>query len=168
MNLTYPLWLPLSNAKTYIVATLFIAGNILFPMLFHAVPNGGHIFLPIFFFTLIGAFHYGLYVGLFTALCSPLLSHILVGMPAMHILPIIIAKSLILAVCASIAARYFQKITVPIIALVVVVSQIFGFFAEWAIAQNITLAFNDLRMGVPGMLLQILGGYFLIRFLNRE
>ena len=168
MNLTHPLWLPLSNIKTYLFAVLFIAGNIVFPMLFHAVPNGGHIFLPIFFFTLIGAFHYGLYVGLFTALCSPLLSHILVGMPAMPMLPIIIAKSLILAACASCAARYFQKITVLIVVLVVVVSQSIGFFAEWAIAHNITLAFNDLRMGVPGMVLQIVGGYFLIRFLNKE
>ncbi len=162
------LWLPLSNTKTYLVATVFIAGNILFPMLFHAVPNGGHLFLPIFFFTLIGAFHYGLYVGLFTALCSPLLSHLLVGMPVMEMLPVIIAKSLILAVCASCATRYFQKISLPILALVVLASQIFGFVAEWAIVRNIALAYRDLRMGIPGMTLQIFGGYVLIRFLNRQ
>lgn len=167
-TLTHPLWLPLSNAKTYLFAALFIAGNLLFPMLFHAVPNGGHIFLPIFFFTLIGAFHYGLYVGLFTALCSPLFSYVLAGMPVMGMLPVIVAKSLILAVCASCAARYFQKITVPIIALVVIVSQSAGFFAEWAIVHNSTLAFSDLRMGVPGMILQIFGGYFLIAWLNKK
>ena len=43
-----------SNVKTYWAASLFIIGNILFPQLFHLIPQGGITWLPIYFFTLIG------------------------------------------------------------------------------------------------------------------
>ncbi|MDR0940759.1 MAG: ECF transporter S component [Bacteroidales bacterium] len=162
--MNYSLWLPLSNIKTYLFAVLFIAGNVLFPMLFHAVPHGGHIFLPIFFFTLVGAFRYGLYVGLFTAICSPLLSHWLMAMPTIAMLPIIISKSLILASCASFAARYIKKHLLLTITLVVFAAQILGFLAEWIIVSDVAFAFHDLRMGLPGMALQIFGGSYLIAF----
>ena len=33
--------LNLSNARTYLFATLFIAGNLLLPQLAHFVPDGG-------------------------------------------------------------------------------------------------------------------------------
>ena len=45
-----------SNVKTYWAASLFIIGNILFPKLFHLIPQGGITWLPIYFFTLIGLF----------------------------------------------------------------------------------------------------------------
>ena len=52
-----------SNVKTYLAASLFIVGNILFPRLFHLIPLGGLTWLPIYFFTLIGAYKYGWKVG---------------------------------------------------------------------------------------------------------
>lgn len=30
-----------NNAKTYLVASLFIVGNLLLPQLFHLIPQGG-------------------------------------------------------------------------------------------------------------------------------
>ena len=36
-----------NEVKTYIVAALFILGNILLPQLCHLVPQGGMIMLPI-------------------------------------------------------------------------------------------------------------------------
>ena len=60
-----------SNVKTYWAASLFIIGNILFPKLFHLIPQGGITWLPIYFFTLIGAYKYGWKVGLLTAVLSP-------------------------------------------------------------------------------------------------
>ena len=48
-----------SNVKTYLATSLFIVGNILFPRLFHLIPLGGLTWLPIYFFTLIGAYKYG-------------------------------------------------------------------------------------------------------------
>ncbi len=52
---------------TYGAALLFVAGNIVLPQLCHLVPQEGLILLPIYFFTLIGAYKYGWQVGLLTA-----------------------------------------------------------------------------------------------------
>ena len=52
-----------TQAKTYLFATLFVIGNIVLPQLAHTVPQGGFIFLPIYFFTLIAAYKYGWQAG---------------------------------------------------------------------------------------------------------
>ena len=41
------------NVRTYLAASLFIVGNILFPQFFHLIPQGGITWLPIYFFTVI-------------------------------------------------------------------------------------------------------------------
>ena len=46
-----------SNVKTYWAASLFIIGNILFPQLFHLIPQGGITWLPIYFFTPVSYTH---------------------------------------------------------------------------------------------------------------
>ena len=71
-----------TESRTYVAAALFIVGNIVLPQLFHLIPKGGPIFLPIYFFTLIGAYKYGWRVGLLTAVLSPLVNSALFGMPA--------------------------------------------------------------------------------------
>ena len=37
-----------SDVKTYLMALVFVAGNIILPQLCHLIPQGGLIFLPIF------------------------------------------------------------------------------------------------------------------------
>ena len=63
-----------SNARTYLMAALFIAGNMALPQLFHLIPQGGITWLPIYFFTLIGAYKFGWKVGLLTAILSPIIN----------------------------------------------------------------------------------------------
>ena len=70
--------------RTYVFALAFIIGNLALPQLVHLVPKGGLIFLPIYFFTLIGAYKYGFWVGLLTAILSPLANMLLFGMPPME------------------------------------------------------------------------------------
>ena len=82
-----------SNVKTYLATSLFIVGNILFPRLFHLIPLGGLTWLPIYFFTLIGAYKYGWKVGLLTAILSPVINSLLFGMPVPAVLPAILLKS---------------------------------------------------------------------------
>ena len=62
--------LPFTSPATYFAALAFIAGNILLPQLVHLIPQGGIIWLPIYFFTLVGAYKYGWRTGLLTALAS--------------------------------------------------------------------------------------------------
>ena len=58
------------EARTYLFAAVFVLGNMLLPQLCHLVPQGGLVWLPIYFFTLIGAYKYGWQVGLLTAVAS--------------------------------------------------------------------------------------------------
>ena len=70
------------ETRTYLAAALFAAGNIGLPQLCHLVQLGGPTMLPIYFFTLVGAYKYGWRTGLLTALASPLVNAALFGMPA--------------------------------------------------------------------------------------
>ena len=91
------------EAKTYSLAALFVAGNIVLPQLCHTVHMGGPTWLPIYLFTLVGAYKYGRCVGLLTAVASPLLNSALFGMPAAAALPAILLKSTLLALIAGFA-----------------------------------------------------------------
>ena len=68
-----------NDTKTYLATLLFVVGNMALPQLFHLIPQGGITWLPIYFFTLIGAYKYGWKVGLLTALLSPVLNSLLFG-----------------------------------------------------------------------------------------
>lgn len=160
--------LSLAQSKTYLLAMAFVAGNIILPQLAHMVPQGGFIFLPIYFFTLIGAYKYGWQVGLMTAILSPLVNSLLFGMPAAEVLPAIMVKSTFLALAAAQAASYFNRISVGILALVVLSYQVLGTLIEWAMVGDFITAIQDFRIGIPGMLIQIFGAYFIIKYLVRK
>ena len=102
-----------ADARTYLAAALFVAGNLALPQLCHAVHMGGPTWLPIYFFTLVGAYKYGWRVGLLTALASPLLNSVLFGMPLPAMLPAIVLKSLLLAGAAGFAAARFRRAGFP-------------------------------------------------------
>lgn len=152
-----------NEARTYLLAVLFAIGNLLLPQLFHLVPKGGMTWLPIYFFTLVGAFKYGWRVGLLTAMASPIANSLLFGMPAMSVLPAILTKSMLLALGAGFAAQRTKTVSLAILACVVVFYQFFGSLAEWVFTGSLAAALQDVRMGLPGMALQIIGGYAVIK-----
>ena len=151
------------EVKTYLFVALFIAGNIILPQLCHLVPDGGHIFLPIYFFTLIASYKYGMKVGLLTAVLSPAVNSLLFGMPAAAAVSGIMIKSIFLAVSAAWIAEKSNKVSLLTILAVVLTYQFFGTMAEWLMEGSFVAAAVDFRLGVPGMLIQWIGGYFLIR-----
>jgi hypothetical protein len=169
MNSTVKLYsLNYTDVKTYIFAALFVLGNIILPQLCHLIPQGGMMLLPIYFFTLIGAYKYGWQVGLLTAVISPLVNSLLFGMPTPAVLPIITLKSILLASAASLAARRFGRVTLPILLLVTVFYQTVGTIGEWIMVKDFNLAIQDFRIGAPGMALQVIGGYLVIKYLMRK
>lgn len=155
--------LSFGNIKTYLFAFLFIAGNILLPQLCHLIPAGGPTLLPIYFFTLIAAYKYGFRVGLLTALLSPVINHMLFGMPATSVLLPILIKSTLLAGAAAMTAHYTQKVTIATLLIVVLTYQFIGTAFEWALCEDFYLAIQDFRMGIPGMLIQWWGGFLLLK-----
>lgn len=151
--------LSLTTTRTYLYSALFIVGNIILPQLCHLVPQGGLIFLPIYFFTLIAAYKYGIATGIITAVFSPLLNHMLFGMPPMPVLPILLVKSVLLAVIAASVAKRLGRVTLLGVAIAVVGYQLLGSMAEWAMTGSIDAALQDLRLGYPGILAQIFLGH---------
>ena len=151
------------EAKTYLFAAIFVAGNMLLPQLCHLIPQGGLIFLPIYFFTLVAAYKFGWKVGLLTALASPAVNSLLFGMPAPAVLPAIMLKSTLLALAAAYMAYKFKRIALLPLLLAIVAYQAAGTLAEWVMTGSLMTALQDFRIGVPGMLLQLFGGWAVLK-----
>ncbi len=154
-----------ADMHTYLAVLLFTLGNLALPQLFHLVPDGGKIWLPIYFFTLIGTYKYGWKVGVLTAVLSPVLNSLLFGMPLPEVVPAIVIKSLILAGIGGFVAYKFNKVTLLLLACTVLSYQLLGTLGEWALTGDLHLAIQDFRIAVPGMLLQLVGGYAFLRFI---
>lgn len=157
-----------SDVTTYLAASLFVLGNIIMPQLFHLIPQGGITWLPIYFFTLVGAYRYGWRVGVLTAIVSPVVNSLLFSMPMPVALPAILLKSLLLALAAGVTAYHSRRVTIPLLLLVVLVYQVLGTLGEWAMRGDFFLAIQDFRVGIPGMLLQVFGGYLFINYLTAK
>lgn len=153
----------LNELKTYLFVILFVAGNVVLPQLCHLIPNGGKILLPIYFFTLFASYKYGLKVGLMTAVLSPLINSLAFGMPAMALLPAIMIKSIVLAFTASFVANKTNRVSIINLLIVVLIYQCVGTLSEWVMTSSFYVAIQDFRLGVPGMTLQILLSYLLLR-----
>lgn len=151
------------EGKTYAFALLFVAGNLILPQLCHLLPVGGPVLLPIYFFTLIAAYKYGYLTGLLTALASPIVNHALFGMPATEMLPIILTKSLLLAAAASYIAYRTKEVSLKSLLIVIIAYQSIGTLAEWGLTGSLVTALQDIRLGAPGLLLQLVGGYFCLK-----
>ena len=155
------------QSRTYLFSVLFVLGNILLPQLCHLAHLGGPTMLPIYFFTLVGAYKYGMRLGLLVAILSPLVNSFFFGMPVSALLPAIICKSVLLAVAAGFLAERTGKLSILSLTGVVLFYQAVGGMAEWAITGSLDAALQDFRIGVPGMLLQIFGGYWLLKSISK-
>ncbi len=156
--------LDFKEARTYLWALAFVAGNVILPQLFHTIPDGGKMFLPIYFFTLVGAYKYGWKTGLLTAVLSPVANSALFGMPSASLLPVILLKSIVMAVAAGWVAEKTQKTTLLTIAAVVATYQLIGGAGEWIMTGSLDTATQDIRLGLPGIALQIFGGFLFIKY----
>jgi len=154
------------SLRTYIAAAIFIVGNIVVPQLCHLIPNGGLIFLPIYFFTLIGAFKCGWKVGLLTAVLSPLVNCLFFGMPPVASLPAILIKSLALVLAVAIVSRK-MGFSIWAVAIAVLSYQLVGMIAEFFMDFNLLHALQDVRIGWPGILIQIVGGWALLKAIEK-
>lgn len=158
-----------NRLRTYLIAAFFVVGNLLLPQLCHSMAWGGRTWLPIYFFTLVGAYKYGWRVGVLTAVASPVVHGLLFAMPAPAVLPVVLLKSLLLAGAAGWAAAYFCKASLGALAAVVAAYQLLGTLGEWALVGSWQVAAADLYVGWPGMLMQVFGGWLVINgFLGRK
>lgn len=155
-----------TSLRTYIAAAIFIVGNIVVPQLCHLIPNGGLIFLPIYFFTLVGAFKCGWKVGMLTAILSPVVNCLLFGMPPVASLPAILIKSVALVLAVAVVSRR-MGFSIWAVAIAVISYQVVGMAAEYLMDFNFMHALQDVRIGWPGILIQIVGGWALLKAIEK-
>jgi hypothetical protein len=151
------------EAKTYLWATVFVACNLVLPQVFHLIPQGGIIFSPLSLVILAGAYKFGWKTGLLAALLSPSVNHLLTGMPATEVLPVMTMKLAVLAVIAGLTAQYFKKASLPIIIGVVLVCKAVECVGELLLTGGIEATVTDFTMGWPGLLLQVFGTWLLLK-----
>lgn len=155
-----------TSLRTYIAAAILIVGNIVVPQLCHLIPNGGLIFLPIYFFTLVGAFKCGWKVGMLTAILSPVVNCLLFGMPPVASLPAILIKSVALVLAVAVVSRR-MGFSIWAVAIAVISYQVVGMAAEYLMDFNFMHALQDVRIGWPGILIQIVGGWALLKAIEK-
>ena len=77
-------------------------------------------------------------------------------------------KSALLAGAAGYAAARFRRASLALLTAVVLFYQTVGTLGEWAFVGSFYAAVQDFRIGLPGMLLQIFGGWAFINFVIRK
>ena len=157
--------LTLDEARTYLWALIFVGANLLLPQVFHLVPQGGIIFSPLSLVIMAGAYKLGWRVGLLAALASPLVNHLITGMPAMSVLPVMTLKLAVLALVAGFTAQHFRRATIPLLTGVVLLTELLSGLGELALMGGIDATIQDFTVGWPGMLLQIVGTYLIVKYL---
>ncbi|MCR5512752.1 MAG: ECF transporter S component [Prevotella sp.] len=155
-----------SEAKTYLWGMIFVACNLILPQVFHLIPQGGIIFAPLSLVILAGAYKFGWRTGLLAALLSPIVNHTITGMPAWNVLPVMVVKLMILAMIAGLTAEYFKKVSITLLVGVVLVSMAFGALGELLFTGGITASIQDVTVGWPGILLQVLGSWLILKYVK--
>ncbi|MBO6032446.1 MAG: ECF transporter S component [Prevotella sp.] len=150
------------EVKTYLWAMVFVACNLVLPQVFHLIPQGGIIFSPLSLVILAGAYKFGWKTGLLAALLSPLVNHVLTGMPAMAVLPVMTLKLAVLALVAGFTAQHFKTVSLPLIIAVVLVSKAIGCLGELLFTGGINATIADFTIGWPGLLLQVIGAWLIL------
>ena len=156
------------EAKTYLWATIFVACNLVLPQVFHIIPQGGIIFSPLSLVILVGAYKFGWKTGLLAALASPLVNHLLTGMPAWSVLPVMTMKLAVLALVAGFTAQHFKTVSLPLLVGVVLVTKVLEALGELILTGGIAATIADFTIGWPSLLLQVVGGYLIIRYLLKK
>ena len=154
------------EAKTYLWASVFVACNLVLPQLFHLIPQGGVIFAPLSLVILAGAYKFGWKTGLLAAVLSPVVNHLLTGMPAIPVLQVMTLKLAVLAVVAGLAAQHFKAVSLPLLIGVVLVSEAIGCVGELALTGGIEATIADFTIGWPGLLLQVVGTWLILKYLR--
>lgn len=156
-----------TELKLYLLAALFVGGNLLLPQLCHLLPLGGNVLLPILFFTLISAYKFGLLTGLLTGLASPIVNHALFGMPSNEMMVAVLIKSVLLALFASLIANRTKSVSILNLLAVVVSYQVVGSSLIGFISGDFTASLQTILVGLPGMALQVIGGYLFLNAMRK-
>jgi thiamine transporter ThiT len=156
--------LGLGDLRLYLVTAAMVLGNLALPWAVHRIPDAGRMLLPIFFFTLVAGWRFGAKAGVLTGVVSPLANHLLTGMPPAPALQGIILQSALLGLLAAGAGARDRRPALGWLAGVVLAGQAVMLLPV-LVQSGAAAALAGFRLHLAGILLQVLGGYGVLRLL---
>ncbi len=154
----------ISKTRWVTQTALFLALSIVLPVGFHAFGIGGRVFLPMHFAPLLAGFLVGPYSGLTVGLMSPLIGHLITGMPPTYAVPLMSLEIPLYGLVAGLAYRKLRlNIYIALVAAMIVGRVMFGLglfvlgmFME--LPYTATIFFSSagpILAGLPGIIAQI-------------
>ena len=104
--------------------------------------------------------------GLLAAIASPLVNHLIFGLPAWSVMHVMTLKLVVLALAAGLVAQYFHKVTPLLLLGVVLVSEVVGGLGELLLTGGLAATVQDFTVGWPGLILQVFGTYFIVKHID--
>lgn len=101
-------FMKMSYVKKLVLTAICAALCVVVPMVFHAVPNGGVIFLPMHIPVLLCGMMCGWQYGLLCGLAGPLLSSLITGMPPAAVLPAMMLECGVYGLSTGLMMRYVR------------------------------------------------------------
>lgn len=147
------------------VVGVMVLGNVLLPMAVHSIPGAGRLLMPIFFFTMVAGWRYGVLAAVLTALLSPLASHLATGMPAASKLVPIIGNSILVGGLAHAAAHVAPRQVFGSLSMVVISHRLLMLIPTMQ-AKGLAAGSHILVESWPGVALHVLAGYAVLQLLR--
>lgn len=155
----------IKSRTSTLMAALFIAANIGLPHLFHLIPGGGVMFLPIYFFTAFAAVSYGKWTGIVTGIMSPLTGYLIFGAPKAYMIPDMMLKAVMLSAAIAYFMTKARRTAELIAAIPVAVIVAWGLTGVMELTfTSYEMAFQDFHTGIPGMVLMTIAGWIALIF----
>ena len=98
----------MTTAKNITLTAIFISIGVVLPMVFHAFPDGGRVFLPMHIPVLLAGLIVNPIFGLIAGVLTPLISSLLTGMPPVMMLPAMVCELAAYGLVAALCMKYLK------------------------------------------------------------
>ena len=156
----------MNSTKKIVLTALFVALGVALPQAFHMIPNAGSIFLPMHIPVLVSGFVVGPLFGCLCGVFTPVLSHLIFGMPPAPILPQMICELAVYGLSCGLLWKYVKienqlaKIYVTLVGAMLIGRVVYGIMnalvfraGAYSLQAWLSAAFVT---AVPGIIIQLI------------
>ena len=165
------------QTRKLVTAALLIAVGLVIPQLFHGVPQGGNIFLPMHIPVLLAGFLLGPAYGLWIGAALPVVSSLVMNMPPPARLPFMVGELLTYGLVSGLLYRRLREvkggIPITLVAAMVAGRAMYALLLAGATyllhveCGGVIAAVTATVTGVPGIIIQLVLAPTLVYALKR-
>lgn len=153
------------KTRQLVLTALFIALGVVLPQAFHMIPNAGSILLPMHIPVLMSGYLVGPFFGLICGVATPLLSHLIFGMPPAPVLPGMLCELAVYGLMTGLLNRAIKMENALVKAYVVLILSMFCGRITYGILNSLIFRAGEYSMAawtsaafitaVPGIIIQL-------------